>query len=214
MPFTLHEFLQVFAEYNDAIWPIQNAWIALALAMIVAAFLPSRIRPAIIPFGLALLWTWMGAVYHLIFFRKINPAATAFGLVFLLEAVLLTTWALQTRGLSFRPRHTPRAWAGGGLLVFALVIYPKLAVAFGHFYPAQPTFGLPCPTTIATLGLLLWATPSPPWQVWTIPVLWAGIGSSAAIRLGMREDWGLLIAGLFALALNWMDARERRGAAA
>jgi hypothetical protein len=156
----------------------------------------------------------MGTVYHLIFFRKINPAGTAFGIAFLVQAILLVSWALQARGLSFRPRHTPRAWAGAGLLVFALVIYPKLTVTFGHFYPAQPTFGLPCPTTIATLGLLLWASPAPPWQVWVIPLLWAGIGSSAAIFLGMREDWGLMIAGAFVLILNWMEANETSAAPA
>ncbi|HTO72745.1 MAG TPA: DUF6064 family protein [Gemmatimonadales bacterium] len=214
MPFTPQEFLQVFSDYNGAVWPIQNVWVALALALIAAAFLPSRIRPAIIPIGLALLWTWMGTVYHLIFFRRINPAATAFGIAFLLEAVLLGSWAFQTRGLSFRPHHTPRALAGAGLLAFALLIYPKLTVALGHVYPAQPTFGLPCPTTIATLGLLLWATPSPPWWVWAIPILWAGVGSAAALRLGMREDWGLPIAGLLVLTLNWMDSRERRSATA
>ncbi len=210
MPFTLHEFLQVFADYNETVSPIQNVWIALALALIAVAFLPTRIRPAIIPIGLALLWTWMGAVYHLLFFRKINPAATVFGVAFLLEAVLLLAWALQTRELSFRPRHTPRAWAGAGLLVFALVIYPRLAVTFGHFYPAQPTFGLPCPTTIVTLALLLWATPIPPWQVWAIPILWSGIGSSAAFLLGMREDFGLLIAGLLVLILNGWERVSQR----
>jgi hypothetical protein len=205
MPFTLHEFLQIFAEYNEAIWPLQNVWIALALALIVAAFLPSRIRPGIIPIGLAVLWTWMGTVYQLLFFRKINPAATAFGVAFLLQAVLLLSWALQAKNLSFRPHHTPRAWAGAGLLVFALVIYPKLATAFGHFYPARPTFGLPCPTTITTLGLLLWAAPAPPWHVWTIPLLWSAIGGSAAFLLGMREDSGLLIAGALVLGLQWLE---------
>lgn len=215
MPFTAHEFLQVFSDYNQAVWPVQNVLVALALALIVASFLPNRIPARLIPMGLALFWTWMGAVYHFIFFRRINPAATAFGVLFLAEATLLAAWALQTPGLSFRPRHTPRSWAGIALLAYALVVYPKLTVAFGHFYPAQPTFGLPCPTTITTIGLLLWATPVPPWRVWAIPLIWVVIGSTAVVWLGMREDFGLLGAGLLAIGLQWWVVRgdPRRDAA-
>lgn len=48
---------------------------------------------------------------------------------------------------------------------------PSLGVAIGHTYPAQPTFGLPCPTTIFTFGLLLWVRPPVPWSLLVIPVL-------------------------------------------
>lgn len=213
MPFSLHQFLQVFADYNQAVWPMQGVWVTLALALIVAAFLPNRIRPATITIGLSLLWTWMGAVYHLLFFRRINPAALGFGIAFLAQAVALATWGVRTSGLSFRPRHDRRTWAGAMLQCYALVIYPKLSVAFGHPYPTQPTFGLPCPTTIATIGLLLWASPQPPWWVWLVPLVWSVIGSAAAFRLGMREDLGLLVGGILALLFLWSGRPGRQGSA-
>jgi uncharacterized protein DUF6064 len=214
LPFTLEQFLQVFADYNRAVWPAQNLLIVLALALVAASFLPSRIPASIIPLGLALLWTWMGAVYHFGFFRRINPVAVVFGVAFLAEALLLAVWGLRTQSLTFRPRHTSRAWAGAVLLLYALVIYPKLAITLGHLYPAQPTFGLPCPTTIASLGLLLWAAPRPPWWVWLIPLLWAAVGTSAALQLGMREDFGLLAAGAIVVALEWDAVRGARMRAA
>jgi hypothetical protein len=44
-----------------------------------------------------------------------------------------------------------------------MVVYPLLGIRFGHSYPRAPLFGVaPCPTTIFTFGLLLWATRSVP----------------------------------------------------
>jgi hypothetical protein len=71
-----------------------------------------------------------------------------------------------------------------------------LARSFGHFYPAAATFGLPCPTTVATLGLLLWLVPPVPWPLVVIPLLWSAVGTSAAVVLGVREDYALGLAGV------------------
>ena len=90
---------------------------------------------------------------------------------------------------------------GAALIVFALVIYPILAYVAGHRFPATPTFGLPCPTTILTLGLLLWADPPRPWSVLVIPLAWSALGASAAVQLGVWEDFGLVAAGGLTLAL-------------
>lgn len=82
------------------------------------------------------------------------------------------------------------------LLAYALVGYPLLGVALGHRYPATPTFGLPCPTAILTLALLLWAEPPVPKALLLVPLIWAAIGTSAAILLGVWQDLGLGVAGL------------------
>ena len=63
-------------------------------------------------------------------------------------------------------------------------------------------FGVaPCPTAIFTFGLLmLSARPLPIWLL-CIPLAWAGIGSTAAVLLGVREDLGLLVSGILAVTL-------------
>jgi hypothetical protein len=63
----------------------------------------------------------------------------------------------------------------------------------------MPTFGLPCPTTIFTLGILMFAKRPFPRSVFIAPVLWCAIGSFAAIQLGVFQDYGLVIAGLIGL---------------
>jgi hypothetical protein len=83
-----------------------------------------------------------------------------------------------------------------------------LGYLFGHVYPKSPTFGLPCPTTIFTFGLLLWTKTKFPKAVLVIPFLWSLIGFSAALTMGIHEDIGLLVAGVLGTVLLLL--RERK----
>jgi hypothetical protein len=69
-------------------------------------------------------------------------------------------------------------------------------MAFGHRYPAAPTFGVPCPTVILTIGLFLTARGKIPTLLAIVPVLWGFIGGSAAVLLAVPTDYVLLAAGL------------------
>jgi hypothetical protein len=82
------------------------------------------------------------------------------------------------------------------MILYALVVYPILGALSTHAYPSAPTFGLPCPTTIFTFGILLWTDPTPPRHLLVIPVLWAIVGTTASFTLGIAEDIGLGIAAL------------------
>jgi hypothetical protein len=139
----------------------------------------------------------MGAVYHIGFFAAINPAAWLFGALFLLEALILAGTGAIRGGLGFRRRGGARGWTGAALVVYALAAYPATGYALGHRYPEAPTFGLPCPATIFTIGLLEFADETPK-AVWVVPLLWCAIGSVAAFQLGVIEDLALLAAGAVA----------------
>lgn len=213
LPFTVEEFFGVFRAYNETIWPLQWILIALAVGAVGLVFRPgangSRIAAAIV----ATLWLWAGVVYHVTFFAEINPAARVFGAVFVLQsAALLGTGVWSSRLTWERPRADLRGWTGGVLIVFALVVYPLLGTALGHRYPAAPTFGTPCPLTIYTIGLLVWARPPVPLVTVVVPLLWSLVGASAALTLGVREDLALVIAGVIGLAVVVRE-RTRRGAA-
>jgi Family of unknown function (DUF6064) len=67
--------------------------------------------------------------------------------------------------------------------------------SYYYHLDSSPTFGLPCPTTIFTLGMLLWLDKTPPLYLLIIPLLWSLIGTVAALKLGIREDVGLLVSG-------------------
>jgi hypothetical protein len=208
LPFDVEQFLDVFRAYNLAIWPTQVLLYAGGIALVLAALRGRAFTGRwIVPAGLAALWIWMGVVYQLGFFTRINPAARLFGAAFATQGALWLIWARRTPGLGFRARGRARELIGGALIVYAFAVYPLLNLAFGHAYPAMPTFGVPCPTTIATLGLLSWASPRPPWFIWLVPVSWALVGLSAAMTLGIREDLGLPVAAVLALAAQFRGSR-------
>jgi hypothetical protein len=58
----------------------------------------------------------------------------------------------------------------------------------------MPTFGLPCPTTLFTIGLLACLVPPYPRSTLVVPVLWCLVGAQAAFLLGVPQDLGLLVA--------------------
>jgi hypothetical protein len=73
-------------------------------------------------------------------------------------------------------------------------------------------FGVaPCPTTIFTFGVLLMTVRPLPWWFVALPLIWAAIGSTAAVMLAVPEDLGLLVSGVFG-ALLLPDWRRERGA--
>jgi len=201
-PFTVEQFFHVMRDYNVTVWPMQVVLYAVALVAIVVAVrgtTPGAARAVSII--LLLLWLWVGAVYHFMFFRTINPGATMFAALFVVQAALFGWFGVWRTQLTFCPRSDWRGVIGGLLVLYALVLYPLVGYAVGQRYPEMPTFGLPCPTTIFTIGLLFWAEPPMPKLLLVIPILWAALGAPAAFQFGVREDIGLIVAGLLAIVL-------------
>ena len=194
LPFTKEQFFDLFTAYNTSLWPgVVVLWVASALAC--ARLMSSRRSHDRWIVGLlALHWAWSAIAYHVAFFTRINPAAWLFAVVFLIQAAILV-WSGLIRGdLSFgasRTAWTPIAWC---LMVYAL-LYPAITAVEHGSLVRIPTFGLPCPTTIFTAGVLLLAS-RPRGALAIIPVLWSVIGGSAAFLLGVSADYALPVAGV------------------
>lgn len=195
LPFTSEQFFEVFKQYNEALWPAQIGIYLAAVIVFYLIFKPGRYSNKIIAGILALLWMWMGIVYHWGFFSQINPAARIFGILFILQGLIFIYEGLVRNNLEFSYSKNSRSITGLILILFGTIIYPILGQFLGHNYPGTPTFGLPCPTTIFTFGVLLLTLRAPKYVV-LIPLLWSGIGFLAAISLGVKEDVSLLLAGL------------------
>jgi hypothetical protein len=201
LPFDTGQFFGVFARYNEAVWPAQFALMLVALAILVLLGLRREWADRTICALLAGLWAWMAVVYHIGFFAAINPAALLFGIAFLVGAGTLA-WSGAVRGLvRFDNRALSSRVGGYALIAFALVLYPLATFALGQRYPAIPTFGLPCPTTVFTLGVLALQRAPCRFDVLAVPLLWTLVSSQAAWRLEVYQDFGLLAAAVAVSAI-------------
>ena len=195
LPFGHEQFLDVFGAYNRSFW-----WAALLLWLATAAVAVRWLRdPAhagrVVTWLLVAHWMWSGVVYQFGYFRATNRAATVFGVLFLVEAGLLA------RAAASRPPpdlgSARGAWRVlGPLFVGYGLVYPLVGLALGLRYPRLPTFGVPCPTAIVTIGFLLTVKVERARVLAVVPLIWAVIGSFAAFTLGIRADLMLAVAGL------------------
>jgi hypothetical protein len=210
-PFTAEQFIDVFRRYNETVWPAQIALSALALFAVFAAYRANVRRSWHWAQGalllLMVLWLWTGVVYHKLFFTTLTEAGEVFGSLFIAEAGLLLIAALQS-GSAFRGASRGSIVVGLTLIAYALVLYPLIGIAFGHHYPATPTFGTPCPTTIFTFGVFCLLPTVVPRFTLAIPVVWASLGSYAAVAFGIRQDIGLVIAAIVAIVAIYRDTRR------
>jgi len=217
-PFTVEEFLSVFERYNRAIGPAPLLAYALAIAALGFAWRGGPRASRSVLAILAGFWAMNGAGYHLAFFRAVNPAATVFGALFLAQAALYAAAATKVEPVAFGLRRTPRHAVALAFAAYAAIAYPLLGAALGHAYPRAPLLGVaPCPTTIFTFAILLLAEGSVPVALYAIPFLWSLVGVSAAAQLGIREDWGLAVAGVVGTAIlvgrRWRDPARAHGRA-
>jgi len=200
LPFTVEQFYNVFVGYNESIWPMQIVLYVIGFAILL---LLVRARPAndrMISVLLALLWIWTAVIYCFVFFTRITGSGWIIGAVVLGGGL----WLIWVGGIQGRIRFAPtgglRGSIGGLLIFYALVAYPLVGLAVGHRYPAMPTFGLPCPVTIFTVGMLLLTSSPVPRSVFVAPAVWGLFGgTSATFLLGVYQDAGLLLAGILSL---------------
>jgi hypothetical protein len=210
MPFTIDQFMNVFKDYNLSVWPAQILLNLLALISVFVAFKKYRYSDQFNSGVLGFLWIWIGIFYHLMHFTAINNAAYVFGILYIIQGLIFVYSGIIKGYLSYKYQRNVNAITGAVFILYALIIYPVLGYFLGHVYPESPTFGLPCPTTIFTFGLLLWTDKKIPKYILIIPFLWSILGFSAAVNLKVYEDFGLLVAGIIGTVLILLRDRKTK----
>lgn len=206
LPFSQGEFLAVFARYNEAIWPAQIFAYLLGIAAVLLLFVRSDAAGRLISLCLGAMWLWTGAVYHWFHFSRIDLPAYLFGAIFVTQGASFIVYGTIQGKTGYTFRRDIAGWAGLALIAYSAIGYPIVGWAAGETYPQMPVFGItPCPVTIFTFGMLVFARPIfSPWFL-VIPFIWALIGGSAAFLLDMPQDWLLLPSGLIAMWALFMN---------
>jgi hypothetical protein len=214
-PFTAESYLSLFETYNSTIWPVQVVAYGLGILAVFLTLRPLAAGGRIAFAVLSAFWLWNGIAYHLMHFLLINFAALGFAALFALQGVLFAASAIGGRR-SFRFRPDVLGWSGLLFCLFALAAYPLLGWLAGHGWPRAAAFGVaPAPTLIFTFGMLLMLEGRTPLYLAVIPLLWAlAAGSAAVLRLGIAEDWSVLLAGVVGFGLLVWKLRQPSAAIA
>ena len=213
-PFTPDQFFSVFEAYNQTLFPAQILIFLLGAAAAFALFSSGRLhKNRLIAGVLALTWCWTGAVYHLAFFTGINQAAYGFGILFLLQGAFFAWNGVYRENLRFGFTGTFREWTGVFFIFYGLVIYPLIHSLLHPIACQVISYGLPCPTIISTFGFLILCRPPFPKYLLIIPSLWALIGISAAISLGVYQDLIMPMAAVTTALLVFLPAGQVNGKA-
>lgn len=204
MPFTHDQFFDLFERYNRSFLPaIGLCWFA---ATVLTAGLARKRHTATGLLALTIFqWVWVGLVFHLIFFTQINPAAWAFGILFVAHAVVLARHAFGRDRIVLEAGGIARRTVASCLIGYAL-LYPAISALMADRALAAPLFLVPCPLVIFETGVLLMMRTPVPRILFVVPAIWSVIGGSAAVLFGVLPDFVLF---LCALLLSLDVCRQR-----
>lgn len=205
-PFTTEQFIHVFNLYNSSVWPMQIIFYLLAAVVIYFTLKPNSNSGIIAGTILGFFWIWMGVVYHVMFFSAINKAAIVFGIFFIIQGIMIFYATLQKKIIPVFKLDL-KTFLGIAVIVYGIIVYPILSSILGHGYPNGPTFGVPCPTTIFTFGVLLLIRNFSK-HLLVIPALWAFIALNAALSFGIYEDFGLIAACVLTIGVTVVGKRD------
>jgi Family of unknown function (DUF6064) len=211
LPFTAETLFSSFEQYNRGLWPLAILAVGLALAIILVSLRPMRGGDRAIGALVALAWVWVGVGYHFLHLAALDFAAPAYGVLFVLQGLLLAWTGIVRNRLSFRFGADLFGWAGLALMIAATLAWP-LADLLGHGWRSLRLVGLaPGPTAAFTLGLLLLTQGRTPLHLAVIPLLWTLVAGATAWILVIPQDLVLPAAGLGAFGLIlWKNRRQTR----
>lgn len=196
------DFLGVFTAYNTALWPAPEILGLAAFVAVCLALFPGPRRDRVASALLALLWGWSGLIYCCGFLSRLTPLGYAFGALFALQAAFVLHAGVLHHDVRFWSHNGARHLAGILLIFYSLVAYPALAALLGHAHPTSPSFGVPTPVTIFTLGMLLLTRAPYARLLFAIPLFWTVMGTLLAFELRLREDIGLIVAAALVLTMT------------
>lgn len=205
--------LEAMRQYDQEIWPLPFLSTMLGLVIMLLALHRTPSAGRFICSLLALSWVWIGVEFQGLLLGHFQPAGELASALFVIQGLLLFWHGVLMGRLTFIPRSGAMGLWGGALLAYSLAAYPLLSELVGRGALAGLSLGLaPGPTTIFTLGLLLWSDDVPPLDLVAIPLLWSLLGCQGAWILGQWQDLFLPVAGLAGAGMiaqrRWRARRE------
>jgi Family of unknown function (DUF6064) len=203
-------YWRLFELHNQAWWPAQLPAVLAGLAIALGLW---RFRPAALRWATGVLalscafvaWSFLWQRYAVI-----NWAAVGFAWAFGAQAIGLL--AMATRPSLVLAAARVRLRVGLGLVLWAVLVHPWLALAMSRPWVQAEVFGLaPDPTAIAVLGVLLCADASDRATRLLLRALragalaWCAVSAATLATMGSVQAWlmlGVMVLGSAVLVLD------------
>lgn len=196
--------------YNADVWPAQAVVVAVGCAALLLAARGGSAAARIVPALLAAAWAWVAWAWLHSRFATINWPADYAAVAFAVEAALLAGFALRRDRLQAASASLTGG-AGLGIAALAVAAYPFAAPLAGRSMVIAEIAGLmPDPTAIATLGLVLRASPAARFVLMPIPLLACCASAAMHWTMGTPLWWLPLGAAIVACGLALASGRHAR----
>jgi hypothetical protein len=208
--FAPRTYWRLFELHNQAWWPAQALAVLAGLVIVVGLW---RGKPYTLRFAAAVLalcgafvaWAFLWQRY-----AAINWAAS--GLAWAFAVLASGLLVLATRSSLALAAGRVRRRVGLGLMLWAVLVHPLLALAMGRPWMQAEVFGLaPDPTAIATLGVLVCADAGTRAVRVLLGLLragvlvWCALSAATLATMGSAQGWvmaGAVVAAAAALGFG------------
>jgi hypothetical protein len=127
--------------------------------------------------------------------------------LFVLQGLYLLWEGVFRDRLKYEFEPIFRGYLGYFFIFYGLLIYPVVSYLIEPHAERIISLGLPCPTTILTFGFFMLAAPRFPKYLLILPTLWALIGISAVINLGVYQDLMMQVAAIAAISFYFTEKK-------
>ncbi len=205
--FSPRTYYRLFELYNLAIWPAHDVALVLAAAILGLLLARAAWQGRAILAILAGCWLWVAWAYLFERYDTINWTARYFAIAFVLQAVLLV-WRAAFGRICIRLRSDMASGVGLAIFLFAVLLYPTIALMLGRPWIQAEVFGIaPDPRAIATLGILLVANERARWGLLAIPLAWCGVSAATLWTMESPDALVPVLAGALAVISARKESR-------
>ena len=197
IPHGAEAYWHVLEQVNRAYFPVQILSLALGLALIGFIRLNPEIRRWVLVL-LAIGWMWLGLVFFLEHYVRLNWLSGYIAPVCAVQATILIIYAIRIKSLRVQASKT-----GIGLLIYTVMIHPFWFLISGRgLYQIELIAMSPDATALATLGVAALLYPGGI-ALMVFPLFWLIASGAVLLTLNQPEGWVSIVAVVTVL-VTWI----------
>lgn len=207
--FSPRTYYRLLELHNRAWWPAHLLFLGIGASIVVLLRRQTQWSAAAIAVLLGACWLFAAWGFHLERYATINWSARYFATAFVLEALLIVWYRFRRRPL-FQWPGDRRGRVALGLLLFAVIGWPLIAVVVGRTWRHSELLGItPDPTAVTTLAVLAMTTRRVPCYLFIVPALWCAISGATLWAMDQPDALMLPTLGLIGTAIALRDRVTR-----